>query len=116
MVWIVPQAVATFQTSSNDSILSCFSIPDNAKRTFSTRRESPNLHVVHGLEFLLFFTIVSGMVYNFMLPYIGEISIISVINIFEIIIETQTTFFFSKIVNFLFKKTEAKIPAKRRLI
>ncbi|CAD88217.1 Nose resistant-to-fluoxetine protein N-terminal domain-containing protein [Caenorhabditis elegans] len=74
MVWIVPQAVATFQTSSNDSILSCFSIPDNAKRTFSTRRESPNLHVVHGLEFLLFFTIVSGMVYNFMLPYIENVA------------------------------------------
>lgn len=42
----------------------------------TTPRETPNLHLVHGLEFLLLFCIVSGMVYNFMLPYIGETSTI----------------------------------------
>ncbi|CAI2349256.1 unnamed protein product [Caenorhabditis sp. 36 PRJEB53466] len=73
-LWLVPQAVATFQGSADDSILSCFSIPENAKRTFSTRRDTPNLHMVHGLEFLLFFSIVSGMVYNYMLPYIENVA------------------------------------------
>ncbi|KAF1761835.1 hypothetical protein GCK72_010094 [Caenorhabditis remanei] len=73
-IWIIPQAVATVQPSLNDSILSCFSIPENAKRTLSTRRETPYLHVVHGLEFLLFFSIVCGMVYNFMLPYIENVA------------------------------------------
>lgn len=73
-IWMIPQAVATVQPSLNDSILSCFSISENAKRTFSTRRETPYLHVVHGLEFLLFFSIVCGMVYNFMLPYIENVA------------------------------------------
>ncbi|CAP35583.2 Protein CBR-NDG-4 [Caenorhabditis briggsae] len=63
-VWLVPQAVSTIQPHLNDSVLHCFSISENAKRTFSTRRDSPHLHVVHGLEFLLFFTIVCGMVYT----------------------------------------------------
>ncbi|PIC37871.1 hypothetical protein B9Z55_010067 [Caenorhabditis nigoni] len=73
-VWLVPQAVSTIQPHLNDSVLHCFSISENAKRTFSTRRDSPHLHVVHGLEFLLFFTIVCGMVYNFMLPYIENVA------------------------------------------
>uniref|UniRef100_A0A8R1HWE9 NRF domain-containing protein n=1 Tax=Caenorhabditis japonica TaxID=281687 RepID=A0A8R1HWE9_CAEJA len=73
-LWLVPQVVATCQDSHDDSILGCFSIPENAKRTFSTRRETPHLHLVHGLEFLSFFLIVTGMVYNFMLPYIENVA------------------------------------------
>uniref|UniRef100_A0A1I7V4Z8 NRF domain-containing protein n=1 Tax=Caenorhabditis tropicalis TaxID=1561998 RepID=A0A1I7V4Z8_9PELO len=72
--WMIPQMVSTIQSSQNDSILTSFCISENAKRTFSTRRETPHLHVVHGLEFLLFFTIISGMVYNFMLPYIENVA------------------------------------------
>lgn len=73
-IWLIPQLVSTIQPTLNDTVLNCFSIPENAKRTLSTRRESPHLHVVHGLEFLLFLSIVCGMVYNFMLPYIENVA------------------------------------------
>ena len=95
-IWIIPQAVATVQPSLNDSILSCFSIPENAKRTLSTRRETPYLHVVHGLEFLLFFSIVCGMVYNFMLPYIGNTFLYCIFRLLNVVIFQRMWPFHSK--------------------
>ncbi|CAL2037483.1 unnamed protein product [Caenorhabditis brenneri] len=70
IVWMIPQAVSSFQGYSTDSILGSFRIPENAKRTFSVRRDLAQLHVVHGLEVLIYLTIVIGMGYNIMLPYI----------------------------------------------
>ncbi|CAB3403348.1 unnamed protein product [Caenorhabditis bovis] len=74
IIWLVPQFVATVQSGDIDSIMACFSIPENAKRAVSTRRESTHLHCVHGLEFVVNFAIISGMVYNLMLPYIENVA------------------------------------------
>ncbi|CAI5444390.1 unnamed protein product [Caenorhabditis angaria] len=74
-LWLLPQIYSTaFENHQIDSILGCFSIAENAKRTFSTRRQTAELHTVHGLEFLINFTIISGMVYNIMMPYIENVA------------------------------------------
>ncbi|CAD6188111.1 unnamed protein product [Caenorhabditis auriculariae] len=74
VVWLTPQFVASARKEIIDSALSCFSISENSKRAFSTRRGNDGLHVVHGLEFFAFIFIICGNVYNMMLPYIENVA------------------------------------------
>ncbi|CAJ0941461.1 unnamed protein product, partial [Mesorhabditis belari] len=53
--------------------LYCLSLKVNGARALSTKRDY-NLHAQQGLEFITFFALIIGMVYNFMLPYIENVA------------------------------------------
>ncbi|PAV65026.1 hypothetical protein WR25_16533 isoform B [Diploscapter pachys] len=70
VLWLTLQIFAVFM-EKKQGWWPCFSLKENGLRALSTKRDLPEqLHMVHGLEFVLYLFYVIGCVYNFMLPYI----------------------------------------------
>ncbi|VDM54967.1 unnamed protein product [Angiostrongylus costaricensis] len=86
-LWVVLQIAVTV-VDSDSLLLLCLNIKLNARRALSTKRNEKkgrcgtavtfrapqSLHALHGLEFIAFIWLITGMVYNLMQPYIENVA------------------------------------------
>uniref|UniRef100_A0A158P9B6 NRF domain-containing protein n=1 Tax=Angiostrongylus cantonensis TaxID=6313 RepID=A0A158P9B6_ANGCA len=71
--WVMLQIAVTV-VDSDSLLLMCLNIKLNTRRALSTKRAPQSLHALHGLEFIAFIWLITGMVYNLMQPYIENVA------------------------------------------